>query len=103
MNDKNDYLLDRLDYLEFRQSLLFLKPPQHKAHFFYELTLEDFLSIKSYVNYYSDKIKNGENISLNDFSKGLTDIWPPAKSYPPAASLIAECLMKKDLFKKLIP
>ena len=103
MSERNDYIIDRLDYLEFRQSLLFLKPPQHKAHFFYELTLEDFLNIKSYTSSYSDKIRNDENISLNDFSKGLTEIWPPAKSYPPAASLIAECLLEKDLLKKLIP
>lgn len=102
MDENNNYILNRLDYLEFRQSVLFLKPPQHRTQLFYNLTLEDFLKIRNYTNGYSLKIKNNENISLNDFSKGLTEIWQPAKSYPLSASLIAESLMEKDLYYKLI-
>lgn len=102
MDEKNNYLIDRLDYLEFRQSLLFLKPPQHRTQLFYDLNLEDFLKIRSYTNYYCNKINNNENVSLNDFSRGIANIWPPAKLYPLSASLIAESLMPKDLYQKLM-
>lgn len=64
--------------------------------------LEDFLKIRSYTNYYCNKINNNENVSLNDFSRGIANIWPPAKLYPLSASLIAESLMPKDLYQKLM-
>ena len=56
MDDNNNNLLDRLDFLEFKQNLIFLKPPQHSAQIFYELSLEDFLNIRDFTNEY--KIKN---------------------------------------------
>lgn len=102
MDENNKYLLDRLDYLEFRQSILFLKPPQHRTQFFYNLTLEDFLEIRRYVNKYALKIRNNEVFSLNDFSKGIIEIWEPAKSYPLSTSLIGESLLEKDLYDKLV-
>ncbi|MEG0050909.1 MAG: hypothetical protein RR712_01920 [Terrisporobacter sp.] len=102
MDEKNNYLLDRLDFLEFKQSVLFLKPPQHRTQLFYDLSLEDFMKIKKYTAYYCTKINDDENVSLNDFSKGLIEIWAPAKSYPLSASLVAQSLMEEALYNKLL-
>ena len=102
MDENSKYILDRLDYLEFRQSILFLKPPQHRIQLFCDLTFEDFLEIRNYVDKYDLKIKNGELFSLNDFSKGIAKIWEPANYYPLSASLIGESLLDKDLYNKLI-
>ncbi len=100
VNNKN--LFDQLDFLEFRQNIIFLKPPQHSTQLFYELTLEDYLRIRDFTKSYIIKIENKENTSLNDFEKKLIDIWPPAKSYPLSASLIAKILMGNDLYSKLV-
>ena len=102
MSDNNKNLLDRLDFIEFKENLIFLKPPQHSAQLFYELTLEDFLKIRVFTNEYIMKIENNENVSLSDFEKKLIDIWQPAKSYPLSASLIARILMGNFLYNKLI-
>lgn len=102
MNENNKNLVDRLDFIEFKQNIIFLKPPQHSTQLFYDLTLEDFLKIRDFTNEYSLKIKNGELTSLSDFERKLIDIWQPARSYTLSASLIARVLMGKNLYDKLI-
>ena len=72
VNNKN--LFDQLDFLEFRQNIIFLKPPQHSTQLFYELTLEDYLRIRDFTKSYIIKIENKENTSLNDFEKKLISI-----------------------------
>ena len=101
MDDNNNNLLDRLDFLEFKQNLIFLKPPQHSAQIFYELSLEDFLNIRDFTNEYKIKIENNDITSLSDFEKKLINIWQPAKSYPLSATLIAKILFGKNLYNKL--
>ena len=102
MDDNNNNLLDRLDFLEFKQNLIFLKPPQHSAQIFYELSLEDFLNIRDFTNEYKIKIENNDITSLSDFEKKLINIWQPAKPYPLSATLIAKILFGKNLYNKLI-
>lgn len=102
MDEKSNYLINRLDFLEFRQNLIFLKPPQHSTQLFYELELEDFLKIKEFTKEFSTRIENGESLTFNDFEKKLIEIWKPAKSYPLSAALIAKSLLNKDLYSKFI-
>ncbi|MEW9077410.1 hypothetical protein [Terrisporobacter glycolicus] len=102
MSENIKNLVDRLDFIEFKQNIIFLKPPQHSTQLFYELTLEDFLKIRDFTKGYSLKIENEEFVSLSDFEKKLIDIWQPAKSYPLSASLIARILMEKNLYVRLI-
>lgn len=102
MDENNKNVIDRLDFIEFKQNIIFLKPPQHSTQLFYALTLEDFLKIRDFTKEYSLKIEGDEPTSLNDFEKKLIDIWQPAKSYPLSASLIARVLMGKNLYSKLI-
>lgn len=102
MDENNKNLVDRLDFIEFKQNIIFLKPPQHSTQLFYDLTLEDFLKIRDFTNKYSLKIENGELTSLSEFEKKLTDIWQPARSYTLSASLIARVLMGKNLYDMLI-
>lgn len=102
MSENIKNLVYRLDFIEFKQNIIFLKPPQHSTQLFYELTLEDFLKIRDFTREYSLKIENEELVSLSDFEKKLIDIWQPAKSYPLSASLIARILMEKNLYVRLI-
>lgn len=102
MDENNKNLINRLDFIEFKQNIIFLKPPQHSAQLFYDLTLEDFLKIRDFTKEYSLKIENDELVSLNDFEKKLIEIWYPAKSYPLSSSLIARILLGNNLYDKLI-
>lgn len=102
MDENNKNLVNRLDFIEFKQNIIFLKPPQHSTQLFYDLTLEDFLKIRDFTKEYTQIIESDKLASLSDFEKKLINIWQPAKSYPLSASLIARVLMGKNLYTKLI-
>lgn len=102
MDDSNDYLFSMLTFLEFKQNILFLKPPEHKVEIFCSMTLDDFKRIKQFVDEYSFKIKNSQNFSLYNFSQQLSSIWEPAKLYPIASNLIAKLLMDENIYNKLL-
>lgn len=92
---------DRLDFIEFKQNILLLKQPQHKASIFYDLTLDDFLKIKSLTAKVSDIMTRGEKYTIYDFEKELFVIWPPIKSYPSSSTLVAKALMDTEYFDQL--
>ena len=74
--ENNSYtLVDRIDYLEFRQNLLILKQPCHKATVFFDLNIDIYLEIREIIG-----------------------IWPNISNYPSACSLIAKSLLDKDVF-----
>ncbi|MBO3443439.1 MULTISPECIES: hypothetical protein [Clostridia] len=94
-------IYDKIDFLEFKQDILFLKQPQHKASIFQELTLDDFLKIRDFTNNIEDKILNGEHYDINQYEKELFDIWPPVRSLPSSSTLVAKALMHEDIFNSL--
>ena len=84
-------IYDRLDFIEFKQNLILLKQPQHKASVFYKLTLDEFES----------QIKSGITSSISDYESKLFEICPLIKSYPSSSTLIAKVLMSEDIFTTL--
>ena len=94
-------IYDRLDFIEFKQNLILLKQPQHKASAFYKLTLEDFLKIRDLTLEFENKIKTGSTLSISDYENKLFELCPLIKSYPSSSSLIAKVLMTEDIFNSL--
>lgn len=92
---------DRIEFLEFKQNILLVKQPQHKASVFYELTLEDFLIIRDFTFEVESKIRNGEKYTIKDYENKLFEIWPPIRSYPSSSALVAKVLMNEDNFNFL--
>lgn len=92
---------DKIEFMEFKQNILFLKQPQHKASIFSKLTLEDFLKIRDFTDNFSLRVLKNENLTLIDYEKELFNIWPPIKSYPSSSTLVAKALMKENVFDKL--
>lgn len=94
-------IYDRLDFLEFKQSILLLKQPQHKASIFNKLTLEDFLKIKNFTLSFEDMINAGNEYTIDDYERELFKIWSPIKSYPSSSTLVAKTLMSEVNFNSL--
>ena len=92
---------DKIEFMEFKQNILFFKQPQHKASIFSKLTLEDFLKIRDFTDNFSLRVLKNENLTLIDYEKELFNIWPPIKSYPSSSTLVAKALMKENVFDKL--
>lgn len=94
-------IYDKLDFLEFKQNILFLKPPQHKIAVFNDLSLDDFLKIRELTKDIEQKIVDGEILSIEKYEKGLFEVWPPLRSYPTSSTLIARALMNIDNYNAL--
>ena len=74
-------IYDRLEFIEFKQNILLLKQPQHKASVFAQLTLDDFLKIRDYTQQVGLKIHRGEVCTLSEYEENLYGICPILKSY----------------------
>lgn len=94
-------IYDKLDFLEFKQKILFLKEPQHKASVFCNIEIDDFLNIRDFTDQFKSRISNGEKLTISDYEKNLLDVYSPIKSYPGASTLIAKALMDEDTFNSL--
>ncbi|SCI03467.1 MULTISPECIES: hypothetical protein [unclassified Romboutsia] len=94
-------IYNKIEFLEFKQNILFLKQPQHKASVFCELTLEDFLKIKDFTDSFSKKVLNNEILTFSSYEDELFEILPLLKSYPSSSKLVAKALMDEDIFNKL--
>ncbi len=94
-------IYDRLDFIEFKQNLILLKQPQHKASVFYKLTLDDFLKIRDFTFEFESQIKSGVKSSISDYESKLFEICPLIKPYPSASTLISKILMSEDVFNSL--
>lgn len=86
-------LLNRLEFIEFKQHVLFLKQPNHKVKVFSDLSLDEYLKIKDYVNKFEELLKLNNSLSFKDFTNGLYDICPRIKTYSESSVLIAKILM----------
>ncbi|QEZ69818.1 hypothetical protein D4A35_13335 [Paraclostridium bifermentans] len=94
-------LLSRVEFIEFRQQVLLLKHPSHKATVFAELTLYEFLSIRDYVENFEYYLENGHKFDFKSFESGLYDLIPKLKAYPESSVLISKILMNVSNFNKL--
>ncbi|KGJ49196.1 MULTISPECIES: hypothetical protein [Paraclostridium] len=94
-------LLSRVEFIEFRQQVLLLKHPSHKATVFAELTLYEFLSIRDYVENFEYYLENGHKFDFKSFESGLYDLIPKLKAYPESSVLISKILMNISNFNKL--
>ena len=94
-------IYDRLDFIEFKQNLILLKQPQHKASVFYKLTLDDFIKIRDLTFEFESQIKSGITSSISYYESKLFEICPLIKSYPSSSTLIAKVLMSEDIFTTL--
>ena len=81
-------IYDRLDFIEFKQNLILLKQPQHKASVFYKLTLDDFLKIRDLTLNFENQIKSGARTSISDYESELFEICPLVKTYPSASKYV---------------
>lgn len=94
-------IYDRLDFIEFKQNLILLKQPQHKASVFYKITLDNFLKIRDFTFEFESQIQSGIKLTISDYETKLFEICPLIKSYPSSSTLIAKVLMSEDIFSSL--
>ena len=70
-NEQFFEIIKRLDYIEFRQELLFSNSDLDRSIFEYGLTREQYQAIMDVMDEYRDLIANGKNYSHNSFENKL--------------------------------
>lgn len=94
-------IYDRLEFIEFKQNILLLKQPQHKASVFAQLTLDDFLKIRDYTQEIGLKLNKGQIYTITEYEENLYKICPILRSYTFSSTLIAKVLLSQDNFNLL--
>lgn len=95
-------IYNRLDFLEFKQNIMFLKLPHHKADIFVELNIDDFIKIRDFTLEFQKDILMGKRYNIRDYEKEINSIWPKIKSFPYAIDLVAKALMQKTAYETFL-
>ena len=74
-----DTLEERLDYIEFRQNLLYAKSPVDRVLFEYELTEHEYKAIMDVMEDCRQKFANRETISNASFEQEIYAVVPDDK------------------------
>jgi hypothetical protein len=101
MDEKLKEFQDRLDFIEFKQGLLFFKQPQHKASPLYEISSLEYIQLKNLLKIYEEKIENDEKINLEDYEFEIYKICPQVKKYSDSAKLISKVILKPWNYERL--
>ena len=75
-NRQYQAFMERLDFIEFRQELLFSNTDLDRSIFEYKITRAEFRDIMDLMDEYRDKIYNGEKCSHQVFEQEMYDILP---------------------------
>lgn len=75
-NEQFDMIMKRLDFIEFRQELLFSNSDLDRSIFEYELTREQYRAIMDVLDEFRDLIENGKDYSHRGFENKLYAIVP---------------------------
>lgn len=67
---------ERLDFIEFRQDLLFRDTELSRLLFEYKITRKQFESIECLMDEYRDNILNGYEVNSDDFERKIYNIVP---------------------------
>lgn len=86
---------DRLDFIEFKQNILFHKLPNHKADVFTKINIEEFLKMRELTIIFEKDIIRNKNKTKEDYEKELFEICEKIKPFPSSAKLVAKSLMNE--------
>ena len=74
-----DTLEERLDYIEFRETLLYAKSPVDRVLFENELTEPEYKAIMDVMEDCRQKLANGESVSNTSFEQAVYAVIPDDK------------------------
>lgn len=69
-------IMDRLDFIEFRQELLFNNTEIDRSIFEYGITRSQYSAIMDLMDEYRGKIEQGQHCSHGEFEKQIYEIVP---------------------------
>lgn len=75
-NEQYKEIMERLDFIEFRQELMFSNTELDRSLFEYKITRIEYRAIMDLMDKYRDLIHKGEKCSYYDFEQDMYEILP---------------------------
>lgn len=94
---------ERLDYIEFRQRLLFDNDSVSRLLFEYELTHNEYTKIMDLMDEYRNKIENKESVYSGKFEKEIYQIVPSRNNDYHFCEYIAKAFMDNGRWEEVFP
>lgn len=98
-------IMERLDYIEFRQELMFTNTDLDRIIFEYKITRRQYRAIMDLMDEYRDLIGNGKECSNGGFEQRMYEILPEHDGNYHMCEAIAKNFMLdgrwEEVFKKL--
>ena len=92
---------ERLDFLEYRQQLLFENTDYSRLLFEYEVTKEQNQAIGDVFDEYSEKIRNGESVSSGVFEQRIYEVVPHQSGNYHFVEFLAQTTFEEDRWTKV--
>lgn len=94
---------DRLDYIEFRQRLLFDNDSVSRLLFEYEITSDEYSKIMDLMDEYRKKIDNNEKVYSGAFEDNIYEIIPLHKGDYHFCEYICKSFMDEGRWEEVFP
>lgn len=94
-------LEERLDYIEYRQELLFDNGPFSRLMFEYEVTRDQYNALIDFFSSYRKLIDNGESLDSSIYEARIGEIVPHHKHDYHFAEFVAQVLHEEGQFKEV--
>lgn len=98
-----DKLEDRLDYIEFRQKLLFNNSDLDRLLFEYEITQDEYRKIMDLMDEYRANLDNGKTVSHGTFESQIYDVVPTHYGDYHMCEYIARAFMDEGRWDEVFP
>lgn len=98
-----DSIEERLDYIEFRQRLLFDNDDVSRLLFEYEITHDEYTKIMDLMDEYRKKIENKESVSNDIFEEKIYSIVPSKFGDYHFCEYIAKAFMESRRWEEVFP
>lgn len=96
-------LEERLDYIEFRQHLLFNNDSVSRLIFEYQLTENEYHTIMDLMDNYRERIENKEKISSSEYESRIYEIVPELNGDYHFCEYIAKAFMEEGRWEEVFP
>ena len=94
---------ERLDFIEFRQQLLFDNDDVSRILFEYQITLPEYTAIMNLMDQLRNKIDNGEKVSLGSYEQEIYRIVPSMNHDYHFCEFIAKAFYENGRWKEVFP
>lgn len=96
-------LKERVDFIEFRQDLLFQNDDLSRLLFEYKITQKQYVKIMDLMDVYRNRIRRREEVHFGEFEQRIYEIIPEQNGHYHFCELLARLFMEQGRWEEVYP